>query len=265
MDTPLLEALFSRPSHGSAAINWCEADYAFTPHIAELWNSLSSLLFVAAGAHMYAQARSLGLPSALQCSGLATAATGLASAAFHACLQLWAQRADELAENLTLVLLLHGSAGDTGASPPALLGLHLSAVTVGVLLVSAFLFSEVHLIGSALISAWRLSLFQLPNAYTSRSYSLMLRSASVCGAAGAVCWLLDRAACSSMSSLPVNPQLHAWWHALGALCLHEAFACAAYGHLVLNGKPPAPLVTKFCAGALTHLSLKDLAKLVKKS
>jgi hypothetical protein len=61
-----------------------------------------------------------------------------------------------------------------------------------------------------------------------------LKRASLTVAAAAVCWLLDRVACSQLQALPVNIQLHAAWHVLCAAALGDAFACAAAAHVYVN-------------------------------
>ena len=232
MAPSLFEALLSRRGAAVEAINWCEADFAATPHVAELFNTLSSFAFVVAGLSMLLTARRLRLPAALLAAGPLAALTGLASAAFHATLALAGQRVDELFETLTLVALLHGAS----ASARALA--HAAAAAAGVLLVSAFLFTELHLIsvaaltGAELASAAR----RLPGV------AARVRVATAAAVAGAACWLADRLLCDALSSplLLFNPQLHAWWHVLGAVCLHEALAVLGAGHVLASGaKVPA--------------------------
>ena len=227
----LFEALLARNGAATTAINWCEQDHAVSPHVAEFYNSLSSLAFVVAGLSMWLTARSLRLPAALLAAGPLTVLTGLASAAFHATLTLEGQRVDELFETLSLVALLHGAQ----ASARALV--HAAAAAAGVLFVSAFLFTEVHLIAVAVATGAQLAGLaqRLP------SVAARVRAAAGAGLAGAACWLADRLLCSFLSdSLPLNPQLHAWWHVLGAVCLHEALACLGAAHAIAGGAKPQP-------------------------
>lgn len=231
----LFEALLARQGAATTAINWCEADFAVSPLVAEFYNSLSSLAFVLAGVSMWLTARRLRLPAALLAAGPLTVLTGLASAAFHAQLTLAGQRTDELFETLTLVALLHGAQ----ASARALA--HAAVAAAGVLFVSAFLFTELHLIAVAAATGARLAGLaeRLP------SVAARARAAAGAGLAGAACWLADRLLCPFLSTgLPLNPQLHAWWHIFGAVCLHEALACLGAAHVIASGDKPLPWMLK---------------------
>lgn len=42
------------------------------------------------------------------------------------------------------------------------------------------------------------------------------------------CWLIDRLLCHSISQIW---QLHAWWHILMAMALHQSFVCTETIHL----------------------------------
>ncbi len=257
-DASLFEALLARRDHASAAIDWCEANYAVTPHVAEFYNTLSSLSFCAAGASMLLAARALRarLPAALLLAGPLVTLLGLFSAAFHATLALPWQRADEVAENLSLVALLHGA---RAAPAPRLLALHAVAATLGILFVHAFLFTEAHLVATAGALARALGA-RAAAAARKDSAANWVRGLSdalatrlgVAGAAavgGAAAWLVDRAACSRLAGLPFNPQLHAVWHLAGALALHEAFSAAA---LAAAGGRGVALRT-FAGGALSRV------------
>ncbi len=228
------EALLAREGAATTAIDWCEANGAVSPHVAEFYNASSSLAFVVAGLLMLATARRLRLPAALAAAGPLTALTGLASAYFHATLSLAGQRADETLETLTLVSLLHGALA-AGSTPARALA-HAALAAAGVLFVSAFLFAELHLVTVALATGAQLAgaARRLP------SVEARARLAGAAAVVGAACWLADRLLCDALSTaLPLNPQLHAWWHVLGAVCLHEALACLGAAHVLASGgRPP---------------------------
>jgi len=38
-----------------------------------------------------------------------------------------------------------------------------------------------------------------------------------------ICWIADQVACEKWHALPINPQLHAWWHVLVAISVHIGF------------------------------------------
>lgn len=239
----LSTALLRRADAAVAPINWCEADFVVTPLVAEAWNAGSSLTFVVAGASMLASARALRLPPALTAAGPLTMLTGLASCFFHATLTLAGQRADEVFENLALVALLHGASPSSSSSSaqevPGRALAHGAAAAAGILLVSAFLFTELHLIGTAALTGSRLAHLaqRLPAGAARSVVGARVRLAALAGALGAACWLADRLFCEAVGPA----QLHAWWHLLGAVCLHEAAACAGIAHIVLViGAPPPP-------------------------
>ncbi|MFZ5476434.1 MAG: ceramidase domain-containing protein [Myxococcota bacterium] len=77
-----------------ALVDWCEPNYAVTPHVAEWWNTLSSGAMVAIGLYGFWRVRDAALRFRLGMLGLA--AVGAGSAAFHGTLLRAAQAADEL-------------------------------------------------------------------------------------------------------------------------------------------------------------------------
>src|SRR5579871_6918927 len=87
----------------TSSVDWCEANYAVTPYVAELWNTLSSLAMVAAGAAGLLHRK---LPDARYRMAYALLAlVGLGSIAFHASLRFELQMLDEL-PMLYVVLLI---------------------------------------------------------------------------------------------------------------------------------------------------------------
>jgi dihydroceramidase len=75
-------------------VDWCEANYAVTPHVAEWWNTVSSLAMVAVALAGLWRVRHAELRFRVGMVGLA--AVGLGSAGFHGTLLRFAQAADEL-------------------------------------------------------------------------------------------------------------------------------------------------------------------------
>jgi dihydroceramidase len=232
------------PRHWGAAtgINWCEEDYALTPHIAEFWNTVSNLVFLVVGLGQIWLASAHRLPARFWAMGTSVVMTGLASAAFHATLWRGAQRADEACENTIVAILWHaaerdevGGGAGRGLAVDLRCLMHALAASLGVFCVTAFLFAEVHLIGMATACAvklWRQSQ-RLPAMRAPLARGLFLTIA------GAACWVVDRLGCDTVvaaaSPLIGNPQLHAWWHVLIGLAIHQAFVLAAAIHLVAKG------------------------------
>jgi dihydroceramidase len=80
----------------TGSIDWCEANYAVHPRIAEFANSLTSLFFVAAGLHVANSSRGAGAEVRYQLLGVFLALVGVGSTAFHATLRKQEQALDEI-------------------------------------------------------------------------------------------------------------------------------------------------------------------------
>ena len=80
----------------TATVDWCERNYFVTEHVAELWNSLSSLFIVAAGVGAAVQAVRVGAETRYVLIGAILAVVGLGSVAFHATLRQQDQSLDEI-------------------------------------------------------------------------------------------------------------------------------------------------------------------------
>ena len=178
----------------ATGINWCEADYAVTPLIAEFWNTASNLAFVVVGAAQLWLAVSRQLPLRFWALATFVILTGLASAAFHSTLWKEHQKADEACENAILAVLWHVQDGPR-ASVFCLV--HVLGATLGVYLVTAVLFAEVHLIVMAIACAYRLrrQSQRLP------AMRRPLASGLAFTLLGGLCWVLDRLACEEIVKL----------------------------------------------------------------
>ena len=71
----------------SADFDWCEPNYVYSPWIAELWNTVTSLLFLIGPALLWSKSENWSVRLNL----LLVVAIGLGSAAFHGTLQYEAQ------------------------------------------------------------------------------------------------------------------------------------------------------------------------------
>jgi hypothetical protein len=258
----------------SIGIDWCEENYAISPYVAEFWNTLSSLLFCVVGVSILRSSSRLGrarLPLPLRVCGLLVCALGIASAAFHATLSLGWQRADEALENAALAAVWHGaSAPRAGASARDVsrfewrFALHALGAMAGVVALSFALFAEVHVVGSAVGVARALSgaadacedKTRQWRRGTAEAVGGRLRVALAAAVAGALAWLVDRLACPPRA---LNPQLHAWWHAAGALALHEAWSAAALAGAALDGGRPRARLALAARGWLSVVTPEERA------
>ena len=80
----------------TGSVDWCEANYAVLPHVAEMANSVSSLFFVATGQRVALQSKRAGAEVRYQLLGVCLALVGLGSFAFHATLRKQEQALDEI-------------------------------------------------------------------------------------------------------------------------------------------------------------------------
>jgi dihydroceramidase len=207
----------------TAPINWCEEDYVVSPYIAEFFNTISNLVYLLCGLAALRTAlrgyHTKTLPSSFIWLAASIVFTGIASALFHCTLWFSAQRLDEIFENSAVLTMFHLSRSARPALALILLQTVLSAC--GIVLVTGFLFCEVHLIGMALLTGYSLSTGHRTYITPALKRRVSRLAASIL--AGGVCWLLDRVACDMLRSLPVNPQLHAAWHLFTGYGLYEAF------------------------------------------
>ena len=81
---------------GPASEDWCEANYVVTPHIAEFWNTVSSLLIILTGSLGLATAFRQGYRSRFLVPYAILILVGSGSTIFHATLTYWGQALDEL-------------------------------------------------------------------------------------------------------------------------------------------------------------------------
>jgi dihydroceramidase len=221
----------------TAAINWCEEDHHHSSWVAEFFNTFSNAVFVAVGCWgvlRWFSGRNWGQdmqPHALM-AAVCVVLTGLASGAFHATLMLEWQRADEIFENGILIALLHrpriySASGRRTSTFWPVLGpavVHFALAAVGIMTITAFLFCELHLITAVVLAFVKLrrDVAEDLDPITQIVAKGEMRRAFWWVVAGALCWLVDRTCCSLLRALPVNPQLHAWWHLCTAMSLHVA-------------------------------------------
>ncbi|KAF0713160.1 Aste57867_4490 [Aphanomyces stellatus] len=194
-------------SPATAAINWCERDYAVSYFVAEFWNTLSNALYVVVG--LRALLNTQRCPWQISAAALCCVFTGIFSGLFHASLQAHYQRIYEVFENGILVLFCHDRTTSTLV--------HIGVMATGVLVVDSFRFAELHLVFMIAFTIYRF----LQIARDAPAATAAVHRAAMVTVGGFFCWLLDRVGCHVVS--PMNPQLHAWWHLATAVALHYGF------------------------------------------
>eukprot|EP00041_Stephanoeca_diplocostata_P029377 m.865494 g.865494 ORF g.865494 m.865494 type:complete len:283 (+) comp23550_c0_seq11:185-1033(+) len=234
----------------ATGINWCEPDYAVVDWCAEFWNTISNLCYIVVAVRCLHRAQQQPLLSHnhnFKYAAIGIGMTGLMSAFFHCTLWWEAQKADEISENAAIVFLYKTlsprpdpSAHSVSMAPTThFTFLYLLGMGLGITLVSAFLFCELHLI-AILIVTFRRILHAAQSLPPIRRY---VRRTGLLTVLGFGCWLVDRIGCSSLLhfctvwGLP-NPQLHAWWHFWTALALNEAFFVCECAYMLPLGTAP---------------------------
>ena len=208
----------------TSSVDWCEANYRFTPYVCELFNTLSSLAMVAVGI--------VGLvrywtkvERRFLVAFFAIALVGLGSALFHATLRYELQMLDELPMvYLALVMvftLLEIQPGRRyGNRLPIALVLYGALVTVVCIFARGrfqFWFFQVSFGLIEMFALYRVYL--LYRASTSARVRRLFRLGMGSYILAVELWFVDIAFCGFVSrTLPSfgipNPELHAVWHVL---------------------------------------------------
>jgi len=206
---------------GSAPIDWCEANFVQNVagfKIAEINNTITNAAYILAAIALLKNSKLQHFSSnegrifLLYCVALLL--TGLTSCWFHATLIWIAQKADEIFENCTVMVIFHGTFTNL-SSKDLLRRVYVHAVLVSLcIILIPVAFCEVHLIIISFTTVYRFSQGKLELREQTH-----LGKTAVYAAVGFACWLLDFFACSTFSAY----YLHAFgWHCLTGMALYEA-------------------------------------------
>ncbi|WNG27268.1 ceramidase [Cystobacter fuscus] len=232
----------------TATVDWCETNYEHFHYVSELFNSVSSLAMVLAGAlgillHRRVLERRFILAFAL------VGVVGLGSIAFHATLLFQSQMMDELpmlylASVMVYTLVENRPERRFGRWFPlallgyALLTTYLSAFTRGRVQFYLFQASFIVLEGFSLIGVYLIH----RRGQDARARRLFRMGMSAYAIAVTV-WLGDIRFCSTLNqTLPAmglpNPQFHAWWHVLVSIGFYTLLMVIAHDRLKTLGQAP---------------------------
>lgn len=218
----------AQPAHGfwgapTALHTFCEQNYATTYFVAEFWNSLSSLLYCAAAAHVLAKPEARA-DRTIVATSLALFVTGLGSMAFHGTmLYEW-----ELWDELPMLVFIGCALYTKAACLPPRLAPFRGAFTVCAFLsvsgsaVAYLVFQqyELFVISFTAIVAADL-LIALAQPAQSRAINWLKALCLFCAISGKVIWEQEVRMCASE---PRVWPLHVVWHVLSS-------AAAYYGLL----------------------------------
>jgi len=205
----------------TSSIDFCEANYRFTPYVAELLNSVSSLPIALCGAWAWAYTPRpySAWPRFVLC-WLAFIAIGLGSAAFHGTLRRTAQAFDEVpmvVANLVFVFCLLRPSEVHSRKLASGLGVAALILVVGYVIYEAyavFVFMYGTVVVYSLVESWRRAFSYVASASPNASVlrKLWYYGISTYGV-GFVLWVTDHVVCAQLGV----GHLHILWHAFGCM------------------------------------------------
>jgi dihydroceramidase len=232
----------------TSTVDWCEANYAHSPYVAEMFNTLSSLAIVLAGFLGLWQHRRLLEARFLLCFA-SVALVGLGSIAFHATLRFELQMADELPMLYSAIIMVYILVENRrerrfGAWFPLALAAHAALVTALTALSRGSLqFYLFHLSFGSIETFSLLGVYLLTRRHGTTAARRLFRTGMASYLIAVVLWFIDLRFCPLLSErLPAlgafNPQLHAVWHVLVSLGFYSLLLVTAHVRLAQRGQTP---------------------------
>jgi dihydroceramidase len=235
---PELDTNIGYWSPSTSSIDWCERNYVVTQYIAEFWNCLSSFSMCILGGILFIRGLYNKIETRFLLSSLGFGFVGLGSAYFHGTLTHLGQMADELPMVYSMIIwwFILFRMNEFKQIKSKLFAMDI-LVVFGIFY--GLLWTYVHSLQTfVLIFQGHMSLMVLggiitliylyrqPNHHVYRLKYLLVVYVSLLISAF-VCWTMDQQLCERMNSgSRLNPQLHAWWHVLGAAHCHLGIVCA---------------------------------------
>lgn len=230
----------------ASQVDWCEPNYAATPWVAELWNTLSSLPIFAIGLYGLVRwwARRDVLEPRFGACFAALAVIGLGSTAFHATLLRLPQAADELPMVWLSVLCLYclvARGADVSAEArrrwAAALGAYTATFTLAYFAVEAyfalFIASYAGAVAYVCVVTWRVAFRESGSTLTRRMFWWSV-GAYIGGFA--LFWLPERMLGCAHPFQAIQP--HALFHLGGAVGPYAWILLAAVDRLERLGRTP---------------------------
>jgi dihydroceramidase len=237
----------------TSSVDWCEANYAHSPYIAEFFNTLSSISIVAAGLLGLWVHRQRLETRFLLCFA-SVSLVGLGSIAFHATLRFELQMADELPMLYSAIsmvfILLENRVVDArpvrrfGRWFPAALAGHAALVTgLTALSHGQLQFYLFHLSFGSMETFSLIGVYLLQRRSGAPPARRLFRLGMTSYLVAIALWFVDLAFCPVVSErLPAlgafNPQLHALWHVLVSFGFYSLLLVTAHVRLDQLGRRP---------------------------
>ncbi|GLD96532.1 hypothetical protein PINS_up005215 [Pythium insidiosum] len=249
----------------TAMIDWCEANYEYSPYIAEFWNTISNLLFVVLGIYGLARSMKQGFEWRFHMQFIAVIVTGIGSALFHGTLQLVHQQCDETPMVWTMLIGIYiiynneiHRAGLADAVVIPLLTLAGIAFAVTHAIYRSNMLFQVVFGTLATLCSVRLCFhyMQVKDARARAVARSYVRNSLI----GFTLWLTDLHMCSHIQRLPVNPQGHAWWHLFMGIASYHGPVFMQYVRLSQLKRSPKIIDTAFGLKTITVDDAEAAAK-----
>jgi dihydroceramidase len=232
----------------TSSVDWCEANYAHSHYVCELFNTASSVAMVVVGVLGALWHRRL-LERRFTLAFSSVAVVGVGSAAFHGTLLMQLQMLDELPMLYTATLLVYTLVEDQptarfGARLKVGLLVYLAIATYGAAFTRGqvqFWFFQITFAALEFYALYRTYL--LHRASTSPTLRRLFRTGMSLYAAAVVLWFIDLNFCTGLVAgfaslgLP-NLELHAWWHLLVSAGFYALILVIAHERLRTLGATP---------------------------
>ncbi|KAI0253240.1 ceramidase [Lactifluus subvellereus] len=237
----------------TATLDWCEANYQFSHHVAEISNTFSNLFFICIslyGAHLSTKE---SLPTRYLVGFAGCALVGLGSFLFHATLLYEAQLADELpmvyVTSLFLAILLESEPG-FGFKSSYSKSLVAATVVFDTVFTASYLvyrnpvyhqcvFAAL-MVATVFREGYLLTWFEASKTIPDKKKAVItevLRTGAFLFLFGFIIWNLDNIFCDSWTRVKLAVgwpaaffmEGHAWWHiftGLGTFYLNQGVTCA---------------------------------------
>lgn len=254
----------------TSSVDWCEANYAHSHYVCELFNTISSAAMLVVGVLGAIWHRKL-LEKRLISAFVSVAVVGVGSAAFHGTLLAELQMLDELPMLYTATLLVYTLVEDRprarfGVGFKVALLAYVAVATYGAAFTRGqlqFWFFQITFSALEFYALYRTYL--LHRASSSAPLRRLFRTGMCLYAAAIVVWFIDLNFCSALVSgfeklgLP-NLELHAWWHVLVSAGFYALILVIAHERLRTLSATPSlsrsviPRLTLPAHGAVSEKS-----------
>jgi dihydroceramidase len=247
----------------TATIDWCEDNYRYSSYIVEFWNTLTSFLFVLAGAFGFIQHFRLPLPARVAFIGVVV--VGIGSILFHGTMKFSMQLLDELPMVFIEAYLI-------SCFCPIWMKVILFMASVAFTIVytinrTPLLFQSVY---GALQVICVIIYFQGVRRHRTPNLTKVFIGSFSLTAFAFLLWNIDNNLCHSCLRpwkqriwLPVVLELHAWWHVFS--CLGAYWFIVGMCSIMPQVESLRPVIEFKCFGILPTLRVTRFTRVQKSS